>query len=403
MNRLKSKDQYEKEAVTSPEQKDGFDEGIGGGLQKKRSRFFRKQDDKLLPNSPPVPNFHCESPPFRPRVDVETCEEAGVNFVQDTTAIAEDKPLPSLPDSVQFTKSQGRTAADEGSDATPKVRTADLVVKKRPSLASLRKSSDRNAPPPPVPQIPINTPTPKPRRPILRSLDSVRSTRSSRSSADRKASISRPVPSAQVCLLPLPLPVEFNVPTIPFVKPSGPPPPRPKSVDWELVVLSRDVGSRMVLQTPQHTRTLTISTTSSTRSRALSRVESEEAYARPDLPSGHSSLSTSSSLTFDSPLSSPLAARFPLSPSRPLPFRDSSGSVKGYGRFSAYIKARQQYSSGTYDDGVDRGDRELGSIEQYRASRCVDWMLEKRVSGKLGDRGMLFRDRRGGWHFVADI
>jgi hypothetical protein len=52
---------------------------------------------------------------------------------------------------------------------------------------------------------------------------------------------------------------------------------------------------------------------------------------------------------------------------------------------------------------VDPEDRELGPIEVYRASKCGDWVLEKRVSGRLGERGMLFKDRWGGWHFVLDI
>ena len=110
------------------------------------------------------------------------------------------------------------------------------------------------------------------------------------------------------------------------------------------------------------------------------------------LPSGHSSLSSPKSPISDSPL----AANFPLDPSRPLPFRDSPGSVKGYARFSAYMKARQEYNSGGYMDGVERDDRELGPMEQYRESKCWDWTLERRVSGKLGERGMLFRDRWGG-------
>lgn len=392
------------------------------------SRFFRKQDDKPLPAPPPASNFPRDALPLTPSGDIGGGKEAFGNAVAETTIGAEKKPLPSRPAKIQSTKSQARTVAGEVSGATQTVRTADLVAKKRPSLASLRRSSmldnliarfpfladtavgsrifrpatgDIDAPPP-VPQIPIDTPTPKPRRPVIRPVVTARSAQSSLSSSGRKVSISRPVTSAQVSLPQ----TEFNIPNTTFVKPSRPPPPRPprpESVDWELVALSRDVGSRMVLHTPQHTRTPTVSTTSSARSRALTRVQSEDVYSRLGLPSGHSSVSTPRSLTFDSPLSSPLAANFPQDPSRPLPFRDSSGSVKGYGRFSAYVKARQQYRSGAYEDGVDPDDRELGPIEQYRASRCADWTLEKRVSGKLGERGMLFRDRRGGWHFVADF
>lgn len=82
---------------------------------------------------------------------------------------------------------------------------------------------------------------------------------------------------------------------------------------------------------------------------------------------------------------------------------DSSVSVKDYGLISAYIKARQRYVSASYDDGVEACDREMGLVEIYDASKCADWTLERRVSGKLGERGMLFRDRWGGWHLVVDI
>jgi hypothetical protein len=161
----------------------------------------------------------------------------------------------------------------------------------------------------------------------------------------------------------------------------------------------RDGSARMILHTPNRACTMTVSVSSSARSRTLTRVGSEEAYTRLGLPSGHSSLSSPRSPIFDSPL----AANFPLDPSRSLLFRDSSGSVKWHGRLSACINTREQYSGGAYEDGVDRNDRELGPIEQYRESKCGDWTLERRISGKLGDRGMLFRDRWGGWHLVPDI
>ena len=56
-------------------------------------------------------------------------------------------------------------------------------------------------------------------------------------------------------------------------------------------------------------------------------------------------------------------------------------------------------------DGVDPEDREVGPIELYRAGKQGDWVLEKRVSGGVDGKGggMLFRDRWGGFHFVADI
>lgn len=161
-----------------------------------------------------------------------------------------------------------------------------------------------------------------------------------------------------------------------------------------------DGSARMVLHIPNRVRSTTTTTsTSSGCHSALTRVGSGEAYTRLGLPSGRSSLSSPKSPIFDSPL----AAKFSFDPSRPPPLRDSSGSTRKCGRFSTYIKTQQQYHSSGYADGVDQDDREVGPIEQYRESKCGDWTLERRVSGKLVEKGMLFRDRWGGWHFVADI
>jgi hypothetical protein len=185
---------------------------------------------------------------------------------------------------------------------------------------------------------------------------------------------------------------------------NGPPPTRPErpgsgSVDEDLVALQRDSVTRTNVHTPNRAPTLTASTVSSAWSPTLSRIGSEEAYSRLGPPSGHSSLSSPRSPVFDSPL----AANFPMDPNMPLPFRDSEGSILGYPRFSAYVKARQGYGSRGYADGVEEGDRDLGPVEMYCEEKCGDWTLEKRVSGRLGERGMLFRDRWGGWHLVRDI
>lgn len=214
--------------------------------------------------------------------------------------------------------------------------------------------------------------------------------------------ISRPVPSSQLT----PTPTTYNPSKVDFAKPAGPAPPRPprpSSIDYELIALKNDGSSRMVLPTQTETRdrTPTVSTTSttSTTSSAYSSADPDSPLARLGLPSGHSSLDSPKSSIFDSPL----AANFRLSPNRPLPFRRSNGEIVGYGRFSAWIKERQLYKSGGYEDGVEMGDRETGPIEMYSESRCADWTLERRVSGRLGERGMLFKDRWGGWHFVLDI
>jgi hypothetical protein len=61
-------------------------------------------------------------------------------------------------------------------------------------------------------------------------------------------------------------------------------------------------------------------------------------------------------------------------------------------------------AGGYAGDGVDEADREMGPMEQYDRGKEGDWKLEKRISkGPNGNPGMLFRDRWGAFHFVADI
>lgn len=116
----------------------------------------------------------------------------------------------------------------------------------------------------------------------------------------------------------------------------------------------------------------------STASSATPRSHTSSIEARLGLPSGYGTPRNYS-------LDSPLAARFPLE------IRDSVGS--GYARGGGYA-----------GDGVDEADRETGPMEIYDGSREGDWKLEKRVSlGPSGNPGMLFRDRWGAFHFVADI
>ncbi|KAF1933460.1 uncharacterized protein M421DRAFT_867 [Didymella exigua CBS 183.55] len=415
MNRLKSKasqffqnspTQDENVAITATDQEADFSAGIERSLRKKPSRFFRKQKDKPLPSPPYLDPSEGPPPPLPKDHDPSERADAVVSNLAETAETETDKSLQSPPASRKSASSKTHTSSDKESHDAARKTKQHPVLKKRPSFASLRKSSSRvfrsntegqDPPPPPMPQIPIKTPTPKPRRPNLRPFEYIRSARSSRSNQGRIRSISRPISHVQSQL-----PANFDSYKVPFTEPMSPPPPRPArpgSLDEDLVALARDGGARTILHTPSRARTLTASTVSVAWSPALSRVGSEEAYARLGLPSGHSSLSLPRSPVFDSPL----AANFPLDPNLPLPFCDSDGSVLGYGRFSAYVKARQQYGSGGYGDGVEAGDRDQGPLELYRASRCADWTLERRVSGKLGERGMLFRDRWGGWHLVRDI
>jgi hypothetical protein len=131
----------------------------------------------------------------------------------------------------------------------------------------------------------------------------------------------------------------------------------------------------------------------STASSSTPRSYTSSIEARLGFPSGHSTPQCDS-------LDSPLAARFPLDTFQPLPIRDSTGSIK-FSRFSEYVRAER---GGYAGDGVDEADRELGPIEQFDKAKEGQWTLEKRVSqGPNGNPGMLFRDKAGAFHFVADI
>lgn len=238
-----------------------------------------------------------------------------------------------------------------------------------------------------MPQIPVDFPAPKPHRPILTPLQTARGSRSSTKNLQgRSISVSRPVLIAQMESSRIP----EHPAIVPFTKPAGPPPsrpPRPDSLDEEVLMFMRESGTRMCL--PTNNRVSSSTATASTPRSNASSIE-----ARLGFPSGHGTPRSYS-------IESPLAARFTLDPSKPLSVRGSTGSVKVYSRFSEYIKAQQ---AGYAVDGVDADDREVGPVEQYRADKDGDWKLEKRISrGPGGNPGMLFRDRWGGFHFVADI
>lgn len=146
-------------------------------------------------------------------------------------------------------------------------------------------------------------------------------------------------------------------------------------------------GTRMVL--PVSNRV-----SGSTASDSTPRSQASSIEARLGLPSGMG-------IPRNFSLDSPLAARFPADALRRLQVRDSAGSVT-VSRFSEFAKPE---TGGYAGDGVDKEDREVGPTDQYRANREDDWMLEKRVSrgSNGGNPGMLFRDRLGKFHFVADI
>ncbi|OSS45235.1 hypothetical protein B5807_10213 [Epicoccum nigrum] len=390
------------------------------------SRFLRNKID-VTPSPSPSP-----SPPPTAS-SVETCvlastEKTGKSEASLSSSASEKegakttKPLPALPCSSASELPHSHIVAKNKSTASlPPTGSMGRVISRRPSFASLRRSSmsaifhffcpaNRNAgsrifhaktgehepPPPPLPQICVNTfdLTPKANRVgIIRPFKSARSSARSSRSTTPKPYISQPVR----CPQPAHSPSAFLPITVSFTRPPGPPPPRPprpESIDDELLDMILDGNTRMVLPYDGRSRSATVTTTSST----ISSFSSEDSLSRLGL-SGHSSLSAPRTPS----LESPLAAGFPRDPNRPLPRQDSNGELKGYSRFSEFVRAGEQHASSGYGDGVDPEDRELGPIEVYRASKCGDWVLEKRVSGRLGERGMLFKDRWGGWHFVLDI
>jgi hypothetical protein len=237
-----------------------------------------------------------------------------------------------------------------------------------------------------VPQIPVEPKAPKPRRFDLVPVQSARNSRSSLVLPQGgRLSISRPILLPQYSSPPIP----ENAATVPFERPCVPPPPRPPrpgSLDTETIAFMQQSGMRMVIGTNNRVSNSTVSS-------YAPGSHSSSIEARLGFPSGHSTPRTDS-------LDSPLAARFPLDAFQPLPVRDSTGSVK-YSRFSEFIRAER---GGYAGDGVDEEDRELGPIEQFDKTQDDQWTLEKRVSkGPNGNPGMLFRDKAGAFHFVADI
>lgn len=254
---------------------------------------------------------------------------------------------------------------------------------------STNSSPTQSPPPPPVPQLPADVPLARTCRPVLTPSVTARgSCISLAKGQSRSISISRPQLMVQLCSPP----ILENPITVPFEKRPGPPPtrpPRPDSLDEETLAFMRESGTRMVL--PPSNRGSASTATASTPRSQTSSIE-----ARLGFPSGCGTTPRSCSIE------SPLAARFTLDPNQRLPIRDSSGSVR-YSRFSEYVR---YHENGTrVVDGVDAQDREIGPIEQYDASKEGDWVLEERISQRRDGKGggMLFRDRWGGFHFVADI
>ncbi|KAI4708666.1 hypothetical protein J4E89_006722 [Alternaria sp. Ai002NY15] len=393
-----------------------FDAGIQDvDMRKKPSRFFGRKNDKLNKPLPTLPSNPNPSTPLSPVATRVTLGQQGDSF--------ENLPdYEDLEEEEYQTSSPALPPASRGLSATPEHKHArggePVRSKSRPNFALLREKgmfsaihanfnsmltlvlgsrlfggsknndSTQSPTPPPVPQIPTSVPLSKARRPVLTSLSTARTSRASLVKAqNRSVSISRPQLMAQLCSPPIP---EDHV-TVPFEKRPGPPPPRPPrpdSLDEETLAFMRESGTRMVL--PSSNRGSTSTATASTP-----RSQASSIAARLGFPSGHGTPRTCS-------IESPLAARFTPDPNQALPVRDSSGDLV-LSRFSEYVRYQQQRSHAV--DGVDAEDREVGPIELWDPSKEGDWTLEKRISQGRDGRpgGMLFRDRWGGFHFVADI
>ncbi|KAH7087571.1 hypothetical protein FB567DRAFT_592249 [Paraphoma chrysanthemicola] len=374
-----------------------FDAGIQGReVKKKPSRFFLRKNDKVDKALPAPPSNASSTTSVSPShlVDGHLAESESqlprASIPNNSTAV---ESFPSAP--IELATSPEPLSRPGSAPGAP---VPEPEVKPAPSFATLRSKSSRffrnekpatTSPPPPLPpQIPVGTEAPGSRRP---SLTLYRSTRDSRSSSkghqSRCVSISKPVALPQYSNVPIP----ENPVVVAFQKRAGPPPPRPgrpESLDDEIIAFMQQGGMRMVL-------TNTNRMSDSTASSSTPRSHASSIEGRLGLPSGNGSPRSYS-------LESPLAARFPLDALKPLPVRDSTGSVR-YSGFSQYV--RNETGGFAYtSDGVDEEDRDLGPIELYDANKEGEWNLQKRISkGPNGNPGMLFRDRSGGFHFVADI
>ncbi|RYO18590.1 hypothetical protein AA0111_g10701 [Alternaria arborescens] len=349
----------EKTAITDSSDVD-FDAGIqDAGMKNKPSRFFRRRNDKPDTPLPILSSKSSSSTLFALVSDRVTPTELGDSFenlpeYDDDDGENTNAPLPA---------SRNSSAMSEHEHTKGGFNLHR--PKSRPSFALLKGKG------------------------MLLTVSAARGSHISHTKAQgRSISISRPRLMAQLCSPP----ILENPITVPFEKRPGPPPvrpPRPDSLDEETLAFMRESGTRIFLLSSNRG-------SASTATTSTSRSQSSSIEARLGFPSGCGTTPRSCSIE------SPLAARFMLDPNQRLTVRDSSDGM-GYSRFSEYVRYR--HDSVRAADGVDAEDREIGPIERYDASKEGDWTLEKRVSqgrdGKGG--GMLFRDRWGGFHFVADI
>ncbi|KAL5119072.1 hypothetical protein ACEQ8H_002996 [Pleosporales sp. CAS-2024a] len=381
--------QDERAALAEVDGNIDFDAAVQGRKAKhKASRFFLPKTEKTTELPTPRPNIISTTSDSTPDSQLGASDSLDENSLLHTAFQFSEAPIHLAPSSIPSSQPSSTRSSFKPEVDAPK-------LKPRPSFAALKPKGSRffrndfrdSPPPPPVPQIPVDPealPAPRGLEPLR--IHAARGSRSSLTPSEGgRVAISRPIPLPQYCSLPIP----ENAATVPFTKPDGPRPARPRrpdSLDDETIAFMQQSGMRTVIGPGNRA-------SNSTASSGTPRSHCSSVEARLGLPSGHSTPRTSS-------LDSPLAARFPLDLSLPLPMRDSTGSVK-FSRFSDYVRSQR---GGYAGDGVDEEDRELGPIEQFDQSKEGQWTVEKRVSkGPNGNPGMLFRDEAGSFHFVADI
>ncbi|ENI02626.1 hypothetical protein COCC4DRAFT_25844 [Bipolaris maydis ATCC 48331] len=399
-----------------------FDAGIDSTVTRKVVWPFRRKNDKADRPQPALRLSSSSStlmPPARPCV---IAREASDDF--DLLPDYDD----SDDDTQAFRRSPGTSNKKKMyrsafSMSNLKKSCSNLAALKNNGpriFSSNKKTYSRSPPPPPVPQIPVDFTIPLPTRystlpppppPPLPKRSSNRPRRPALKKAKSSTGpISRPTPTSQDSNVPLLL---EHLTTTPFTPRNRSPPqrpPRPNAVENDTLMHMRHTNARMVLPVrprpdttaspdpcPSSTSTSTASPTSSSSSSSSSTRHASAIASRLGIPTGHSAPRTAS---LAAPLAAPLAARIPQHhPALRLPVCGADGSTR-YSRFSEFVAHCQPAA---YQPLAPPAP----VAEVYDRQREPEWVLERHLthaSPAAADAGgMVFRDRNGGFHFVANI
>ncbi|XP_014559865.1 hypothetical protein COCVIDRAFT_23839 [Bipolaris victoriae FI3] len=279
-----------------------------------------------------------------------------------------------------------------------------------------KRTYSRSPPPPPVPQIPVDftiplptrcsslpqPPPPPPSQPPLPKRSSNRPPRPKlKKTKSSTGPISRPTPTSQDSAIPLLL-NHLTTTTTPFTRRNRSPPqrpPRPTDSYNDTLMYMRHTNTRMVLPVrPRPNTTVSPSPSSPSPPSSLTASTARHASAiiasRLGIPTGHSTPSAAS-------LSAPLAARIPPHPTLPLPVSISHASTRFTSRFSEFVAHCEPKVYGLLGARPGAGD----AVEVYQKEMQDEWVLERLVSRGSGAEagGMVFRDRKGGFHFVKNL